>query len=1306
MKRAASQQADLAAGINGLQEEVGEAMLIDRRRFRRQLSRLRARTERGSPDDSLSLAFQHLQREIRQSVERHTHRRLHRPIPTFPDPLPVVERREEIARAIVEHPIVVICGETGSGKTTQLPKICLELERGVSGLIGHTQPRRIAARSVAERVAQELTTDVGGAVGYKVRFHDRLGPSTYIKIMTDGILLAETQSDRFLEQYDTLIIDEAHERSLNIDFLLGYLRTLISKRKDLKLIITSATIDPDRFSQHFSNAPIIEVSGRVYPVEVRYRPLEDSNEDDRDCVLQEAILDAVDELSAIDRGDILVFLSGEREIRETAEALRKHHPPNTEVLPLYARLSALEQSKVFQRHSKRRIVLATNVAETSLTVPGIRYVIDSGYARIGRYSHRTKVQRLPIERISRASADQRKGRCGRMSAGICVRLYSEEDYAERPEFTEPEVRRTNLAGVVLQMKALGLEDVQRFPFIDGPDPRLIKDGFKLLTELGALDTDERLTPIGHQLARLPVDPRIGRMILAARNESCLNEVLIIASALSVQDPRDRPLAAAQKADERHRQFLDERSDFLTFLNLWDAFHDQVRHLSKNKLRAFCRQNFLSYVRMQNWHDTHRQLCSLVKGVGFRVNQAPARYPNIHRALLTGLLGSIGFKRGNGEYLGARGTRFSIFPGSALFKKNPKWIMAAELVETARVYAHTVAAIEPEWIEEISGSLCRRTYLEPYWDRTQAAVVAYEQVTLYGLVIVSGRRVNYGSMDPAAARTIFIRHALVHGNYDGSPAFLKHNRELLGEIEELEHKSRRRDILVDEDQVFQFYDRSVPPDLCDGLSFERWYQQTQQQNPRLLFVTREELVRHGAAGVTAEHFPDQLNVDGMDFGLDYHFEPGYSADGVTMTVPVAALNQLNPSRFEWLVPGLLREKLVALIKSLPKSLRRHFVPASHFADACLQAVSPCDQRVTAVLGEHLARMTGVTIPNEAWRSESLPPHLRMNFRLVDTRSRVIAMGRDLEELQRDHGEHACKRFAEISSMQFEKENITRWNFGDLPERVALRRDGQSVQAFPALVDKGLTVSLKLFDTPHKAEQVMRGGLRRLFILRMPQQIKYLQKNLSGIQQMCLHYASLGGCTELKEDLVNATVDRVFVGDEVWVRNGQEFDKREQEGKQQLLSTANTLCELVSTTLAHYHAVHSRLGGATPSSWEHAISDMQNQLERLVYKGFVSRTPYRWLLQLPRYLQAMLMRFERLEQGPAKDRNKQSQIMPLWQAYLTRSEACRWTDKESQVLEDYRWWLEELRVSLFAQELKTAFPVSVRRLQDKWKEIVAS
>ena len=1287
-------------------------MLADRHSLRKRLHGLQRRSKEGKPFDR---GLAEIGRAIEASAQRLAARRAALPVPDYPEELPVSARRVAIAAAIEEHQVVVVAGETGSGKTTQLPKICLELGRGAAGMIGHTQPRRIAARSVATRIAEELRCELGQAVGYKVRFTEKAGENSYVKLMTDGILLAEVQSDPLLERYDTIIIDEAHERSLNIDFLLGYLRQLLPKRPDLKLIITSATINTESFASFFDGAPIVEVSGRTYPVETRYRPLLDE-EAKKEADPIRGILDAVDEVGRLDPlGDILVFLPGERDIRETAEALGKHRMRETEVIPLFSRLSAAEQDKVFKPHGGRRIVLATNVAETSLTVPGIRFVIDTGQARISRYSHRTKVQRLPIEPISQASANQRAGRCGRVSAGVCIRLYSEEDFLSRPEFTDPEIRRTNLASVILQMMLLGLGDIENFAFLDAPDKRFISDGFRLLHELGAVDERNRITEDGRRLARLPVDPRIGRMLLAADREGSLHEVLIIAAALTIQDPRERPLEAQQAADEKHSRFRDEKSDFVAFLKLWDYYHEQARHLSNSKLRKQCRNEFLSYLRMREWHDIHGQLLSQLREMGLKPNQTEASYEAIHRALLAGLLGNIAFKDEREqkgpqkkrkplvEYLGARNIKLAIFPGSSLAKRPPKWIMAAELVETSRLFARDVAAIDPAWLEGLARHLVKRTYLEPHWEKKPAQVSAFEQVTLYGLLIVPRRRVNYGPIDPQLSRELFIRHALVEGEYQTEAPFFVHNRELLEEVALLEAKSRRRDILVDEQTLFAFYDERLPAEIYSGKAFEKWRKQAERKTPRLLFLERESLMQHEAEGITGKRFPEHFDCHGLPLPLEYHFEPGHPADGVTVLVPLAVLAQLKPGPFEWLVPGLLKDKLIAMIKSLPKAQRRNFVPAVNFAEAALEAMQPGKGALQEVFSLQLQRITGTQLAPESWDMAGLPSHLLMNFRVIDERNKVLAEGRDLLALQQQMAGEVRESLQTTVENPWEREGLIAWDIGELPEIVEVAQHGLRLKAFPALCDEGETVALRLFESPEVAAEIHRKGVARLFVLENRDKVKYLQKNLPDSKTLCLHYVSLGKCEELTRSIIDAAVDAALFANHPLPRTQQEYETMVDAARTGLVDTANRITSLVGESLASYHRIQKQLKGAVQPQWINSLADIREQLQRLLVPGFVAATPGEWLEHLPRYMQALERRLEKLRSDPERDRRLLLEMQPLWQRYWARcGEEGSCTENEIQ---RFRWLLEELRVSLFAQEYKTLETVSVPRLEKLWKQLAA-
>jgi ATP-dependent helicase HrpA len=1273
---------------------------------------------------------------LKPDLER---RRQNLPRPRYPEELPVVARREEIARAIEANQIVVVCGETGSGKTTQLPKICLELGRGVAGMIGHTQPRRIAARTVAARIASELSSSVGHAVGYKVRFSDRVSAETYIKVMTDGILLAETQSDRRLRAYDTIIIDEAHERSLNIDFLLGYVKQLLPQRPDLKLIVTSATIDAQRFSRHFGNAPVIEVSGRVYPVEIRYRPLRSSltpaplpaagegsferplraervkgrdsrigADDEPDMV--EATLDAVDELARVPGGgDVLVFLPGEREIRETADALRQHHPKGAEILPLYARLSIEEQERVFRPGGARRIILATNVAETSLTVPGIRFVVDTGLARVNRYSYRNKVELLQVEPVSQASANQRAGRCGRIAAGVCIRLYPEEDFQQRAQFTDPEILRSSLAAVILRMKALGLGDVERFPFLDPPAPRMIADGYQLLSELGAVDESNALTPLGRRLARFPIDPRVARMILAAEREQCLSEILIIAAVLEVDDPRERPFERAEVADRAHARFHDEQSDFLALLKVWHHFEEAVeRRKSNRKLAQELRDEFLSQRRLREWRDVHHQLAALIGEMGTRVNEKPATYEQVHRALIAGLLGNIGSKGEEaGEYLGARGVRFAIFPGSGLRKKQPRWVVAAELVETTRLYARTVARIEPEWVEAVAGGLVKRHYFDPHWQRERAMVSAYERVTLYGLTLVPRRRVNYGPINPKEAREVFIRGALVAGEFDTRAPFFEHNRRLVKEIEALEHKARRRDVLVNEDAIFAFYDGVVGAEVVNGAGFERWRSEAERKDPQLLHLTREYLMRHAAEDITDAQFPERLHAGETDLGLNYRFEPGHLLDGVTATVPLEFLNRLEPASLEWLVPGLVREKVAHLFKALPKQLRRHLVPVPQHVTEFLvdcerrEARDGKPEALAAALARYVQRAAGAPVSADVWDKADLPSHLRMNIRVVDQAGRELASGRDLGALKTQLGQAASLTFSTEDS-GIEKSGIRAWDFGDLPAEISFTRGGRRLTGYPALADERESVAIRLLDTRGAADAAMRAGVRRLMRLSLKDQMRQLEKNLPGSTQAALALRNIASADELREDLLSAIADRAFIGEDELPRSEKSFETLRARARTRLPAVSDGACRLLASIAEEYHRLQHRLAAAGKTA-PRAAADVRAQLGRLVHKGFLSATPWERLHDLPRYMKAMQARLDKYAVNPERDERHAVGIAELWSRYEERAAKLRRAHESDPRLEDFRWRIEELRVSLFAQELKTPYPVSFKRLDKLWNSM---
>lgn len=1298
----------MKSSIQQLEKLLKTAMLADQFPLRHRLQNLR-KNNNAKPEQLTTL-----EKQITKSVELRGLRQKQIPKPIFDGDLPVIDRRDEIAKAISENQVIILSGETGSGKTTQLPKICLELGRGVAGLIGHTQPRRIAARTVATRIAEELKSELGDIVGYKVRFHDQVkADKSYIKLMTDGILLAETQHDRFLNQYDTIIIDEAHERSLNIDFLLGYLKQLLPKRPDLKVIITSATIDTKRFSEHFNDAPVIEVTGRTYPVEIRYRPPAGDDDEQRDYDMIRGIIEAVDELCKEGQGDVLVFLSGERDIRDVSEALRKHHPPNTEILPLLARQSAAEQNRVFKTGQHRRIVLATNVAETSLTVPGIRYVVDPGFARISRYSVRNKVQRLPIEKVSQSSANQRSGRCGRVAAGIAIRLYDEDNFNNRPAFTDPEVLRTNLASVILQMSSLRLGEPAKFPFINPPPQKMINDGFHLLEEIGAVNKDRILTKIGNQIAKLPIDPRIARMVISAQKLNCLTEVLIIASALSIQDPRERPMDKQHAADEAHSKYKDERSDFLGFIKLWQLYHDKKKHLTQNKLRKYCKEHFLSFIRLREWHDIHQQLHIQVTQMGLKPNQTPADYREIHQALLSGLLSNIAFKSDKTEYSGARNLKLKIFPGSALHKKGPKWMMAAELVETSRLYARIVAKIEPEWIEPVAGDLVRRQYADPHWEKKPAQVVAFEQVSLYGLPIVARRRIHFGPIDPVMSHQIFIRDALVQGDWHCPAPFFQHNLDLIKSIEQLEQKSRRRDVLVDDEVLFQFYKERIPEHIINGAGFDKWRKKAEKDSPQLLFLNRDELMQHQADHVTDDAFPDQMLVNLVPLSLEYHFEPGKTHDGITQTIPLSLLNQTNAERYQWLVPGLLRDKVIFLIKSLPKSQRRHFIPVPTYADNSLKNMSPESGALLPALSEQLRKQTGVDIALSDWKISELPNYLQMNFKVVDDEGELLDESRDLVQLQHKWAKQAAASFRQLPDSDFEQQGLTNWSFKDLPESITLEQNGLEMTAYPAIVDRDDHVDLTLMDTRKQAVDFTAKGLRRLFMLAQADSIKYLRKHLPDIKTLCLHYANvppspfndeqqdtlLTPCEQLKTDLIHVAFDRCFLLEQDPIITKQDFEDRLEAKRSDLISIAGDLAKQVAKPLAEYHAIAKRLSDKMPLTAIYAIKEIGEQLNRLLYQGFVHHTPDSVLKRLPVYFKAVGQRLDKLVDNPTRDKQWMAEIAPHWRRYLSNVNANSTTE-----FEHYRWMIEEFRVSLYAQGIKTAYPISAKRLEKQWSDVI--
>ncbi len=1281
------------------------------------------------------------------------------PLPpvSFPEELPVSARREEIAAALQANQVIIVSGETGSGKTTQLPKICLSLGRGERGLIGHTQPRRIAATATAKRIAQELGSAPGMHVGYKIRFNDVLSDGAWVKLMTDGILLAETQSDPLLRNYDTLIIDEAHERSLNIDFLLGYLKQLLPKRPDLKVIITSATIDADRFSRHFEikgrPAPVIEVSGRLYPVEIRYRPVEseltqkNSNavttgaikqaaapttsaargKQQRD--LMDAIVDAVDELVLNGPGDILIFLPGEREIRDAAEALRKHHPPHVEILPLFARLSAQEQERVFKTSNARRLVLATNVAETSLTVPGIRFVVDAGTARVKRYSYRNKVEQLQIEAIAQSAANQRAGRCGRVAAGVCIRLYDEHDYLQRPKFTDPEILRSSLAAVILKMKSLKLGDVEQFPFIEPPLGRAIADGYQLLQELGAVDESRELTTLGRQLAKLPLDPRVGRMMLAGRDHDCLSEMLIVAAALSVQDPRDRPAEAQAAADNAHKKFTDEKSEFLSYLKMWKWFEEAIDQKKSNRqLQEQCRENFLSQMRLREWRDVHSQLFTLVREQGWRMNEAAATYEQLHLALLTGLLGNVGYKSDDEPlYLGARGIRFHLWPGSSLSKKAGRWVVAGELVETSRLFARTIANVQPEWLERVGGHLLKKSWGDPRWEKKSGQVSAYERATLYGLVVYSQRRTDYGKIQPAEAREIFIRSALVQGDFETRAPFFTHNQKLIREIENLEHKSRRLDVLVDEELIAAFYDKLLPESIHNTVDFEQWLRKASKDDPKLLYLSRDDLMRHEAAGVTTDLFPKVMRTAGIEMSLTYHFEPGAVRDGVTLTVPLYSLNQVSLARCEWLVPGMLKEKTHLLLKSLPQKLRRHCVPLPDYAAGFCDRVHEVKKfgqgsLVEAIITD-VRSQTTVVIKTSDFKLETLPAHHFMNFKIIDEHGRHLDMGRNLSALQAELGTQAREQFQKIAEQAVPVESavgtnvtvnskptqsrsaagpanfqqLTTWSFDALPELLEIQQGKQTLIGFPALVDRITHCDLEVFDDPNEAATVHKNGLQRLFSLQLKEQLKYLEKNVAGLQQMGMQFMALGSQEELRDQIIQAGLTRACLQLPL-PTNANEFNQRRDEGKARLNLLVNEIARLIGQILGEYHTLPKKLQAL--KSHVSAQADMQAQLQSLIHKRFVVETEHGQLAHFPRYLKAVQVRLDKLRADPTRD----ARLMSEWQqAAMPWQRALKSGAHGDPKMQEFRWMLEELRVSLFAQELKTPMPVSVKRLQKVWESM---
>ncbi|MDK2676382.1 ATP-dependent RNA helicase HrpA [Vibrio vulnificus] len=1294
----ASEQKAQANSAASLRKALSQCLIKDR--FR--LSKRIAGASKINKESARNAVFDEIALDIAKSMMEVEQRSRHQPKIEYPEILPVSQKKDDIADAIAHHQVVIVAGETGSGKTTQLPKICAELGRGKFGLIGHTQPRRLAARSVANRIAEEMETQLGDFVGYKVRFNDQISENTQIKLMTDGILLAEIQHDRFLNQYDTIIIDEAHERSLNIDFILGYLKELLPRRPDLKVIITSATIDPERFSNHFGGAPIIEVSGRTYPVETRYRPLGGETEDDRDQL--EGIFDAVDELCDEGLGDILIFMNGEREIRDTADALAKRKLKDTEIVPLYARLSAGEQNKIFQPHTGRRIVLATNVAETSLTVPGIKYVIDPGTARISRYSYRTKVQRLPIEPVSQASANQRKGRCGRVQEGICIRLYSEDDFNSRPEFTDPEILRTNLASVILQMTALGLGDIEAFPFVEAPDKRNILDGVRLLEELGAInsnakDPKKRLTAVGKQLARLPIDPRLARMVLEAPRLGCLKEVMIIAAALSIQDPRERPSDKQQSADDKHRRFYHEDSDFLTFVNLWNHIQKQQKALSGNQFRRQCKDDYLNYLRVREWQDVYFQIHQSMREMEFKLNSEPGSYDAVHSAILTGLLSHIGMKdQEKNEYHGARNARFHIFPGSGLFKKQPKWVMSAELVETSKLWGRIIAKIQPEWIEPLAKHLIKRSHSEPHWSKKQAAVMAYEKVMLYGIPIVPKRLVNYGNIDASVSREIFIRSALVEGDWETKHAFFKQNRKLLLEVEELEHKSRRRDILVDDEELFQFYDQRVGTEVVSGRHFDTWWKQASKKEPELLNFEKEMLFKGDASHVTDLDYPNFRHQNGLKLKLSYQFEPGDDSDGVTVHIPLPILNQIDPAGFDWQIPGLRHELVVSLIKSLPKTLRKNFVPAPNYADAFLSRVTAMEMPLLDALEKELRRMTGATVLREDWKLDQVPDHLKVTFRAVDERNRKLKEHKDLHELKESLKEKVQETLSKVADDDIEQQGLHTWSFGELPQVYQQKRGGYQVKAFPALVDNKDSVEIKLYETEQEQISAMQAGQRRLILLNVPSPIKYLHANLPNKSKLGLYFNPYGKVLDLIDDCIACGVDKLIEEQGGLVWEPEKFEALKEHVRAELGDTVVDIAKQVETILTTAFNINKKLKGKIDFTMAFALSDIKAQIEGLIFKGFATECGWKRLPDILRYMKAIERRMEKLPIDPNKDRLHTLKIESVVKDYKELLNKIPKGLAVPENVKEIRWMIEELRVSFFAQQLGTPYPVSDKRVKN--------
>jgi len=1292
--------------IKNLEVRISQCLTRDRYRFGQALQRIR----NAKATDKAPAMIEALEAKLSKSCDQVTERRARIPKVEYDTNLPVVQRLDEIKEAIATHQVVIIAGETGSGKTTQIPKICLSLGRGGQGTIGHTQPRRIAARSVANRIAQELRSEPGQIVGHKIRFSDQVKNTGLVKVMTDGILLAEIQSDRFLQQYDTLIIDEAHERSLNIDFLLGYLRRILPQRPDLKVIVTSATIDHHRFSKHFNDAPVIEVSGRMFPVEDCYRPWNESTEDDEDDLsVEQGVLAVIEEIIDLDHGvgsagDVLIFCSGEREIRSLSKSIRKYEFAHTEILPLYARLSNQEQERVFQAHRGRRIILATNVAETSLTIPNIRYVVDLGEARISRYSYRQKIQRLPIEAISRASANQRRGRCGRVENGVCFRLYSEQDYLARPEFTEPELLRTNLASVILKMDVDKLGSINEFPFIEKPDNRFVNDGYRLLQELKALDASRKLTPLGRNLARFPVDPRIAGMLLEAKNQHCLNEIVIIASALGIQDPRSRPVEHQQAADEKHREFQDKKSDFLSYVNLWNEFEQQRQDLSSGQLKKYCKRYFLSYMRMREWKETHRQLKAVCDQLGFTLNTVEASYKQVHSAILAGFLGQIAIKDEEKSYLGARNMQLNIAPGSALFNKRPAWIVAAEIVETSKVYARTVAQIEPEWVLPLCQHLIKKNYSDPLWQKKRGEVVANQNSVLYGLVLEGGKKVPYHDIDPEICRELFIQQGLVAGEINTRGKFLQHNAELIEQFTELENKARRRDIVISEDGLYEFYSERIPDQVWSTQTFERWRKEEEASAPQLLFINEQDLLKKDPSKITEQQFPDFFEYEGLRFPLRYEFNPGQEFDGITLTTPAALLNQLPMLRLQWLVPGLFREKCIAVIKGLPKKWRRNFTPVPDYVDRIMPKLHSADVSLNHQISMALKEVSRIEVPEQAWQALKVEPFYSFIIEVVDADGQVLAKSRDLIELKEQFSGAGLCDVVTTQSLDFERDQITQWDFGDLDEFYETQHAGIGVRVYPALVVEGNDIALKSLDS--KSEALKQGllGQCRLIELQLSQQVREIKKKLIARPNLAIAYRNIGNKDALSQEVVNAAIIHAFELDDSLIYQQAVFEARLASGRTRLVTQGTDLVALLEVIFKHYVEVRKLLQGKINLAWASTYSDVGAQLDQLIYTGWLNETPFIWLSQYPKYLQGIKARLEKLASQLDKDRMFRIELEKYTQRYLARVELNQKAGIVDPELTHFRWMLEEYKVSLFAQGLKTKMPISAKRLDKQWMKVI--